>query len=766
MDTYQQFLDNKLIAYYSSGIDVDNSQINDKLFPFQKDVTTWALKKGRAAVFLDTGLGKTFIQLEWARLIGVKTLIVAPLSVARQTVREAKKLDIDLVYIRDKSEIIDSHNLYITNYEMLDKFDMSKFEGVVLDESSILKSIDGKTRGKLIDMCKNIPFRLCCTATPAPNDYVELGNHAEFLGITTRSEMLAMFFVNANKEHTFFVGEKAYRKKGSNAAGTEWRLKHHAEGPFFQWIASWAIVMTKPSDLGYDDHGFILPKLSIYPYFVKAEYTPQDQLFFTHIKGISHYAEIRRETLPYRLEKLKELIGDDTDQWIVWCGLNDESEEVYKTIPGAVEVKGEDGPDEKAQAFEDFQDGKYRVLITKPTIGGFGMNFQNAHKMAFFGLSHSFEQYYQCIRREWRYLQDHPVDVHIILSEFEDSVYQNVMRKDMQAKRLRQEMVKQLVDFEKKELGMEANITVEYQEITIRQDGWIAMLGDSAKRLTEIDNESIDLSVYSPPFADLYTYTSSPRDLGNSKNWDEFFDHYKFIIREVLRLTKPGRITCVHTSDIPALQQSDGYIGIKDFPGRVIEAYEDEGWIFHGRVVISKNPQAQAIRTHSKGLLFVQLEKDSIWSRPALMDQVLLFRKPGDNKVPVTPVDNGEMDRDTWIDWAGGIWTDINETQVLQHGHNHGRDGDDEKHICPLQLGTIERCIKLYSNPGETVLTPFGGIGSEAYQAIRYGRRAILIELKQSYFEQAIKNLKTANAKFSVPTLLDLIDDSEGTAPL
>ena len=261
------------------------------------------------------------------------------------------------------------------------------------------------------------------------------------------------------------------------------------------------------------------------------------------------------------------------------------------------------------------------------------------------------------------------------------------MRKDMQAKRLRQEMVKQLVDFEKKELGMEANITVEYQEITIRQDGWIAMLGDSAKRLTEIDNESIDLSVYSPPFADLYTYTSSPRDLGNSKNWDEFFDHYKFIIREVLRLTKPGRITCVHTSDIPALQQSDGYIGIKDFPGRVIEAYEDEGWIFHGRVVISKNPQAQAIRTHSKGLLFVQLEKDSIWSRPALMDQVLLFRKPGDNKVPVTPVDNGEMDRDTWIDWAGGIWTDINETQVLQHGHNHGRDGDDEKHICPLQLG-------------------------------------------------------------------------------
>ena len=275
------------------------------------------------------------------------------------------------------------------------------------------------------------------------------------------------------------------------------------------------------------------------------------------------------------------------------------------------------------------------------------------------------------------------------------------------------------------------------------------------ERMQELDDESIDLSVYSPPFADLYTYTSSPRDLGNSRNWSEFFDHYRYVIRQVLRVTKPGRVTCVHTSDIPALKQSDGYIGLKDFPGRVIQAYEAEGWTFYGRAVISKNPQAQAIRTHSKGLLFVQLEKDSVWSRPALLDQILIFRKPGDNAVPITPVENGDMDRDTWIEWASGIWTDVNETNVLQHGHNHGRAADDEKHICPLQLETIERCVKLYSNPGETVLSPFGGIGSEGYVAVKEGRRAVLIELKETYFDELLKNMRAADAEGGVPTLFE-----------
>jgi DNA modification methylase/superfamily II DNA or RNA helicase len=750
---YQEFLETKRFRQTAYGKQVDDSEVNQMLFPFQRDVTAWAVRKGRCALFLDTGLGKTFCQLEWARLMGEKTLIIAPLSVARQTVREGKKIDIDVKYVRNQSEV--DGLISITNYEMIDHFDFDEFGAVVLDESSILKSISGSTRKRLTELCQIVPYRLCCTATPSPNDHTELGNHAEFLGICSRAEMLAMFFINANKEHTYYIDDKAYRKKGSNAAGQEWRLKHHAEQPFLRWLASWAVMMTKPSDLGYDDDGFVLPPLRQHKYFVRSNYKPDDQLFFTHIKGIRQLAEIRRDTIPQRLDKLTEIIGDDNEQWIVWVGLNEESEAVTAALDDCVEVTGDDSPDEKAQAFEDFQDGKFRILVTKPAIGGFGLNMQNAHKMAFFGLSYSWEQFYQCVRREWRYLQPSPVDVHIVMSDVEDSVYHNVMRKDAQARRLREQMIKQLENFEKEELGMVAPLQDEYQEQTVSEDGWTAMLGDSSQRLAEIGDNSIDLSVYSPPFADLYTYTSSNRDLGNSRDWDEFFEHYAYIIRDVLRVTKPGRATCVHTSDIPALAQNDGYIGIKDFPGRVIDAYEREGWVFHGRIVISKNPQAQAIRTHSKGLLFVQLKKDSIWSRPALIDQVLVFRKPGENEVPITPVENGEMDNELWIKWAAGVWTDINETNVLQHGYNHGRAHDDEKHICPLQLETIERCIKLYSNPGETVLSPFGGIGSEGYVALKHGRKAIIIELKRSYFEEAVNNMKGAATLGKSETLFD-----------
>ena len=749
---YATFLESKVIRQELIGHEVDPADINPMLFEFQRDVTVWSIRKGRAAVFLDTGLGKTLIQLEWARLVGEKTLIIAPLSVARQTVREAKKLGLDVAYVRDQAGV-NGRQISITNYEMISHFDFDQFGAVVLDESSILKAIGGKTRKRLTELCQNVPYRLCCTATPAPNDYTELGNHVEFLGICKANEMLAMFFINANKEHTYHINGQSYRRKGSNKGGQEWRLKHHAESAFFRWLASWAIALIKPSDLGYSDDGFILPPLTLCPQFVQADYTPEEQLFFTHIKGVKNASEIRRRTAPKRLEVLRGLLAGSDEQWIVWCGLNAESEMIAKAIPGAVEVKGNDTPEFKAQAFEDFQDGKYRILVTKPRIGGFGMNFQNAHKMAFFGLNYSWEQFYQCIRREWRYMQTHPVDAHIIMSDIEAGIYQNVMRKDAMAARLREKLIEQVREYERGEIKMEDTVHSEYSEDIVKGDTWTAMLGDSCERLKELDGSSIDLSVYSPPFADLYTYTDSERDLGNSRGWDEFFDHYAFIIREVLRITKPGRLTCVHTSDIPAMAQRDGYIGVRDFPGTVIQAYEREGWTFIGRAFVQKNPQAQAIRTKSKALLFVQLRKDSADSRPALVDQILLFKKPGDNAVPVMPVENGELDNETWISWANGIWTGISETNTLQYSKARGED--DEKHICPLQLETIERCIKLYSNPGETVLTPFGGIGSEGYQAVKFGRKAVLIELKPDYFDVLVKNMRAIEAQSTIPDLFD-----------
>ena len=740
MISYDEFLRNKHIVAVPTGKQITKEQLHPLLFDFQQDIVLWALYKGRAAIFADTGLGKTFMQLEWARLTGERTLIIAPLSVARQTVREANKIDIELDYVRKQSDV--TGQLSITNYEMIDNFDFSKFGAVVLDESSILKAIGGKTRKRLTELCAKVPYRLCCTATPAPNDFTELGNHVEFLGVCKSSEMLAMFFVNANKEHTIYNNGTAYRKKGTNKGGTEWRLKHHAEDPFFRWMSTWATAMIRPSDLGYKDDGFILPALNVHTEFVPVEYNSDDQLFFTHIRGIKDASLIRSDTAPARAEKLAGIINGNTEQWIVWCGLNKESGLIVQALPGAVEVKGSDHPETKAQTFEDFQDGKIRILVTKPSIGGFGMNFQNAHKMVFFGLNYSWEQFYQCVRRQWRYGQTESVDVYIIMSDLEESIYQNIMRKDAQAKRLRAKLIESIRDNEKGELQMDTVDENHYEETEQAGTGWQAMRGDSCKRLGDIPECSIDMSVYSPPFADLFTYSNSERDLGNSKNWDEFFEHYKFIIREVLRVTKTGRISCVHTSDIPAMAQKDGYIGIKDFPGDVLRAHIEAGWTFVGRAFIQKNPQAQAIRTKSKALLFVQMAKDSISSRPALVDQILIFRKPGDNAVPVSPTENGELDNNTWIEWAHGIWTGISETNTLQF--SRARAADDEKHICPLQLETIERCVKLWSNPGETILSPFMGIGSEGYEALRHGRQFIGIELKSSYFDVAVKNLKEA----------------------
>ena len=747
---YKDFLQTKYQKVDSVGKTDVLDGVHNQLFSWQKDIVLWAIHKGRCAVFLDTGLGKTFIQLEWARLMNENTLIIAPLSVARQTVREARKIGVDVVYVRHQCDI--THNgIWITNYEMVDEFDFSQFKAVVLDESSILKAITGKTRKKLTALCASIPYKLCCTATPAPNDYTEIGNHAEFLGICSVPVMLATFFVNANKEHTLHFGINSYRKKGTNKGGTEWRLKHHAEDRFFEWLSSWAMTMTKPSDLGYEDDGFILPELKITPIFVKTEYRG-DHLFFTGLHGITDRVKARQSSLLPRLDCLKSVIKEDGAQWIIWTGLDNESNGASRLFPDAVEVKGNDNPEYKVKSFEDFQDGKFSVLITKPKIGGFGMNFQNAHNMVFLGINDSWESYYQAIRRQYRYGQTEPVNVFIIISEAEAEIYYNVMRKDALAHRLRTKLIEQIRKYEEVELGLSSNITVDYIEDESTGSNWIAKLGDSCQRMDELDPDSVDLSVYSPPFADLFTYTASDRDLGNCSGWIEFFRHYAFVIQGVLRVTKPGRLTCVHTSDIPALAQKDGYIGIKDFPGEVIRAYEKEGWIFSGRAFVQKNPQAQAIRVKSKALLFVQLRRDSADSRPALIDQVLIFKKPGDNAIPINPVGNGELDNETWIEWAHGIWIGIRETETLQC--YRARGVDDEKHICPLQLGTIERCIKLYSNPGETVLSPFGGIGSEAFMALKLNRKAILIELKQEYYNVAVKNLMRAENEVGAKLLI------------
>lgn len=408
MSDYASFLASKRRVAVDAGVIVNPSEVHPSLFDFQRAVTVWALRKGRAAIFASTGLGKTRMQVEWARLCGQRTLIVAPLSVARQTVREAADIGVEVIYARSQAEASD--RLTITNYEMVERFDVSTFGAVVLDESSRLKHETSKTRQLFTDLFRSTPMRLCCTATPAPNDVTELVNHAEFLGRMSRVEMLAAYFVHDEDG---------------------WRLRGHAADPMYRWMSGWAVALRKPSDIGYaDDDEFALPPLNIIPETVDVEVEQPGQLFATDLGGVGGRSRVRRDTLDRRVERAVTLANGTDDQWIVWCGLNAEADAAAAAIKGAVNVPGSWTPEAKAEAFEAFQDGAIRCLVSKCSIAGLGMNFQNAHRMVFLGINDSWESYHQSIRRCWRYGQVHPVDVHVVVSALEMQIVDNLRRKE------------------------------------------------------------------------------------------------------------------------------------------------------------------------------------------------------------------------------------------------------------------------------------------------------------------------------------------------
>lgn len=410
MGGYEDFLAAKTRRAGRIGREVSTRDVHPMLHDWQAEGVAWAVGVGRCALFWDCGLGKTFAQLEWARLSADTSLILAPLSVARQTVREARKLDMDVRYVRSGQDV-DGPGIWITNYEMAQHFDPALFGAVVLDESSILKNVDGRTRQALTEQFSRVPLRLACTATPAPNDVAELTNHAAFLGVMSRAEMLSAYFVNDEKD---------------------WRLKGHAAEPMFRWMSTWAMALRRPSDLGYPDEGYALPPLRILPQIVDVQVESDGQLFPTDLGGVGGRAAVRRETMSARVERAAAL-ASAPGQWIVWCGLNDEAANVAAIIDGAVNVEGSWTPDDKATALERFQDGDIRVLVTKPRIAGFGMNFQNAHQMVFLGLSDSYEAYYQSIRRCWRFGQTDPVEAHIVVSGIEQQIVSNVQRKEREA---------------------------------------------------------------------------------------------------------------------------------------------------------------------------------------------------------------------------------------------------------------------------------------------------------------------------------------------
>jgi DNA modification methylase len=716
---YADFLASKAPIPPTSGIEA--GVIHPSLTPFHAAIVRWSVRRGRCAIFADTGLWKTSMQIEWCRQIARdgRRLIIAPLGVNPQTVLlGAEKLGVAIKQVSSNAEIGES-GIFITNYEKLHRFEPAGLQAVALDESSILKSITGATRNKLVAEWTCVPYRLCCTATPAPNDLEELANHAEFLGIMSRREMLATFFVH-DEQH--------------------WRVKGHAKEAFYRWLASWACYVCRPSDLGFPDDGFVLPKLNVEQVSVEVLHLADgSKLFPALAPGIQGRLSARKNSQTERIQRTVELIRERPGKWLVWCGLNSEGQRLAKELgEDAVLIEGPDKPEEKLAREKAWREGPVRVLITKQKIFGFGMNWQHCHQMVCLGLSDSWEQYYQGIRRCWRYGQKHDVDVFIVVSDSEGDVVDNVRRKEEEAQATAREVIACMSEWERAEIVERATLTEHYETAEEAGEGWRMLLGDSTERLTEIETQSIGLSLHSPPFAQLYTYSASNRDMGNSGNYHQFFEHYRYIVKELLRVTKPGRRACVHVQQIAMTLVMQGLIAWRDFRGDVIRLYIDAGWIYHGEVVIDKDPQAQAIRTKSKTLLFVQKDKDSSWSIPAMADYILLFRAPGENAEPIV----NDVSNEEWIRWARPIWYGIREAATLQA--EAARAEDDEKHIAVLQLETCERCIRLWSNKGDTILDPCGGIGTTGHVALQQKRNFIGIELKPEYWREAVLNLRTA----------------------
>jgi superfamily II DNA or RNA helicase len=727
--TYSDFINSKIKLISSVGFDVDEKKINDKLFDFQKAIVRWAVKRGCAAIFSGTGTGKTYMEIEWARIMadhsGKPVLILAPLAVSQQTVKIGSSIGTEIKYNRT-GDVSGKCKIFITNYEHSDKFDPSKIGAIVLDESSIIKSYDSATMINLMEKFHTVKYKLCATATPAPNDYMEIGTHAEFLGVMRRVEMLAMFFVH------------------DGGRTSQWRLKGHAKEDFWKWIASWAVMFQHPGDIGFTDKKyekfFDLPKLIYKIIKVKTNATK------TMESGIQSRISDRKKTIGDRVRVVADIISKQIskdDSCVVWCDLNDESDMLSSLILNSNQIQGSDPIEIKEERLNNFSSCKIKRLITKPSIAGFGLNWQHCHNMVFVGLSDSFEQYYQAIRRCWRAGQKYPVNVYIVIADIGENVLNNVQRKEYEFQTLQKELNDFIGPVVRGNIIKNESMKSVYKTAKNVTDNYALYMGDCVDVMKILPKDSIGYSIFSPPFASLYTYSDSARDFGNCTSMDQFFKQMKFFSQELLRIMMPGRNLSLHCMNMSSTKTMHGVIGLIDFRGKIISMMVEAGFVYHSEVTIWKNPATEMQRTKALGLLHRQLKKDSAMSRNGVADYVVTFRKPGVNTLRITNTDT-TFPVDKWREYASPVWMDINQSDTLQR--TSVREFKDERHICPLQLEVIRRCIRLWSLKNDTVLSPFMGIGSEGYIARLLKRKFVGIELKEAYYKQAHENIKIADA--------------------
>jgi DNA modification methylase len=759
---YIDFLKTKQKRITESGFEV--KKLNNHLFDFQEFIVKRALKAGKYAIFADTGLGKTIMQLEWAHQVekhtGKPVLILAPLAVNSQTIEEGEKFSIDIKKLDTKKEN-PTKGIWILNYEQIDNIDCSIYSGIVLDESSILKNFNGKYRTQIIETFEQTPYKLACTATPSPNDPMELGNHAQFLDVMSYNEMLAMYFIHDSSDTGL------------------WRLKGHAIELFYEFVSTWSIMLNKPGDIGFSNDRYDLPPLNINQISINTP-IPQGLLFGGSSASATDFNRILRDTEKLRIDEVVKIINElpESEQIIIWAKQNQEAVNIKKALSNfeCRNIQGSDSPEKKELDLIDFAHGKYKIMITKTQIASFGMNFQNCHYQIFASLDFSFESVYQAMRRSWRFGQTKEVNIWMITTDRMINVTQIINEKEKQFKTMQAEITKAV----NKNIRGDITHFIDDSE-DIKTDQYWVMRGDCVQKIKAVPNNSIDLMVFSPPFADLYTYSNYVEDMGNVSDYDEFCTQFTYLVKELKRTLKPGRLCAVHCMDLPTQLGRDGYMGIKRFSSKIADIFEEEDMFLHSEFTVWKDPLLAAVRTKALGLAHKQVTKDMSRIRMGLADKVMVFKKRGDNEIPIQLKDkrftfyipmheydnfpkspegfnefwgfdpDSSYDRITqyshqvWQRYASPVWMDIDVTNVLQY--TNARDQNDEKHICPLQLDVIKRIILLYSNEGETVLSPFGGIGSEGYQALMMDRKSISIELKKSYFDINVRNHRNAVEK-------------------
>lgn len=728
MKDYIQFIESKKKRISETGFTVNETELNPALFDFQRHIVKTALKKGRYAIFADCGLGKTLMQLEWAKHVSEYTkmpvLVLCPLAVSGQTIQEGAKFGIEVS--RYSCQL--SQGVYVLNYDQLDTVNPDDFGGVVLDESSILKNFEGKTRTAIIEMFADTPYKLACTATPSPNDPMELGNHAEFLNVMSRNEMLAMYFIHDGGDTS------------------KWRIKGHAEQVFWDWVSGWAVMLGKPSDIGFSADGYDLPPLNLIERQITTPQRDNGRLFNdVHVSATDFNRELRI-TKVERLSEVAQIVNASDEPFLIWIRQDEEGDYLRGEIPEAVEVRGSHSQQYKEDKLLGFARGEFRVLITKTKIAQFGLNFQNCHNQVFASLDFSFEGLYQAIRRSYRFGQKNAVNIFLVTTDTMQNVVAAIDKKQKQFEQMQNAMTAAI----NKNINSNAKQKMERKHEEYKTDRCTLRLGDCVQLIQELPDESVGFSVFSPPFAELYTYSDEPEDMGNSKDYTEFLYAFNFLVGELFRVIQSGRNVAVHCMDLPIQKGKEGYIGVRDFSNMIREAFEKVGFIYHSRVTIWKDPVTEMQRTKALGLLHKQIKKDAVMSRVGMPDYLLIFRHPGQNENPVTHQDSDPgapnyLPVSLWQKYASPVWMDIDQGNTLNK--QEARDEKDEKHICPLQLDVIERAIHLWTNEGDTVLTPFAGIGSEMYQALKMGRNAIGFELKKSYFDVAAKNCAAAQAE-------------------